>query len=85
MIIIKHGHRPELKHWKFKCPTCGCEWIADETEVAHAYSYREECTHSWIFLHAISCCPDCEHRVEDERVVDADEYESLCMQKEELH
>ena len=80
MIVIKHGCKPELKRWKFKCQTCGCEWIADETEVARSYSYRDERIHNWIFLHAISCCPECEHRVEDERVVDADEYENILMQ-----
>ena len=80
MIIIKHGYKPELKRWKFKCPTCGCEWIADETEAARSYSYRDERIHSLIFLHAISCCPDCEHNVEDERMIDADEYEKLVLQ-----
>ena len=84
MIVIKHGRKPELKRWKFKCPTCGCEWIADETEVARSYSYRDERIHNWIFLHAISCCPECEHRVEDERVVDADEYERILMQTDPL-
>lgn len=79
MIVIRHGCKPGPKRWKFKCG-CGCEWIADETEVARVHSYFDVCVHNLIYYHAISCCPDCGHNVEDERMVDADEYEKLVIQ-----
>lgn len=79
MIVIKHGRHPEPKRWKFKCG-CGCEWIADETEVTHVHSYQDICVNNLIYYHAASCCPDCGHNVEEERRIDADEYESILMQ-----
>ena len=79
MIVIKHGHRPEPKRWKFVC-SCGCEWIADEFEAARVYSYQDVCNYSLTHYHAVSCCPDCGHNVKDERRVDADEYENICTQ-----
>lgn len=79
MIVIKHGYKPEPKRWKFKCG-CGCEWIADETEISSINNYYDTCSHNLIFCHAISNCPECGHDVEDERTVDADEYENILMQ-----
>jgi len=89
MIVIKHGRKPEPKRWKFKCG-CGCEWIADETEVAARLYY---CLGD-DFHHAICCCPDCGRNVKDEQRVDYDEYEKafnkvglqlIKITKEELH
>jgi hypothetical protein len=94
MIVIKHGCKPEPKRWKFKCWWCGCEWIADETEVVRLYNYEDVCTRNVIYNHAVCCCPDCGHNVGDDRGVDADEYEKIFnkveipvfkITKEELH
>lgn len=79
MIVIKHGHRPEPKRWKFVC-SCGCEWIADEFEVSSVYSYQDICEHSLMHYHAVSGCPECGHNVKDERRIYAEEYESIWMQ-----
>lgn len=69
MIVIKHGCKPEPKRWKFKCCWCGCEWIADETEVARLHNCQDGLNHT------LCCCPDCGRNVKDERRADADEYE----------
>ena len=77
MIVIKHRCKPEPKRWKFKCYWCGCEWIADETEVARLYNYEDVCVTGLIYHHAICCCPDCGRNVKDERRVDDKEYEKV--------
>lgn len=73
MIVIKHGCKPEPKRWKFVCE-CGCEWIADETEVARLYNYRDVCVTGLIYHNATCCCPDCGNKVRDERRISDDEY-----------
>lgn len=86
MIIIKHGCRSKLKRWKFKC-SCGCEWIADETEAdrIYIYTYEDVITHNLVHYRVMCSCPDCERDVEEQRRIDADEYERLYTQKEESH
>ena len=88
MIVIKHGYKLEPKRWKFKCWRCGCEWIADETEVARLHNCQDNLEHS------LCRCPECGNKVRDERRVDADEYEKVFnkvempvfkITKEELH
>lgn len=82
MIIIKHGDNPEPKRWKFVC-RCGCEWIADETDVVRICTYGDVRQPRGIMsYHALCYCPDCERLVEDERRVEVDEYEKLYTQKE---
>lgn len=90
MIIIKHGRRPKLKRWKFKC-SCGCEWVADETE-----TYDEVYPYPDVF---IGCrCPECDELVYSKRHISSEEYDKICnkafnevglqlikITKEELH
>ena len=80
MIIIKHGNNPEPKRWKFIC-RCGCEWIADETDVVRFHNRDDIRKPRGIMdYHALCYCPDCGRFVEDEQRIDDNEYEDILVQ-----
>lgn len=69
MIILKHRHIPEPKHWKFVCE-CGCEWISDEMELCDKdYAYPD------IF---VGCrCPECDDIVYSKCLISSEEYDKI--------
>ena len=57
MEIIKPGDLSRLEHKRaFKCPFCGCEFIANKSEYR---TYDTHCNHSY----CVCECPTCHNKV----------------------
>ena len=77
MLMIKPGVLPPPKRFLFKCTTCGCEWIADESELIKYYTDDEN------RYFGDSVCPTCDNVVAYLREVSPEEYNKMCKQVDE--
>ena len=77
MLMIKPGVLPPPKRFLFKCTNCGCEWIADETELVRHYTDDE------IHYFGDSACPTCDNIIACLREVSPEECDKMCEQVDE--
>lgn len=78
MEIIKHGNQQSNK-FIGKCPHCGCEFIADRTEVTRMSTPPGAVMHGAKLFHFYICdCPECKLMVSVEpKQDDVPEYAEL--------